>query len=365
MHQLRFTLQEFKILLVALACLLSGLTIEAQTGRGFILLSLPIVALVCLIHLASPSTYLTYVRQRVLGALLFCSIAILNGSRPETVILILSALIFFDSLESIKKTTDSNAAMLENLLSGVLLLLLIAAFFDFEFQLFGDQISLWSSEKDELIFPRLKLLFSEPSYLGAVAVGLLFFVRGVRLRWLLGGVAIMSQSYFALAYFGFLLTRNKPILCMIISATIGLFLFIQVYWSSDSFFFDNSGFVRLIGLIGLEEMSGLRILFGYGLGAGDEAIAPVFDIRGVSTANGFLFSLMYDLGFFGILGLYLAYTRKWFDVLHLTFLLLNFGAGSFLIPILMCIVTSSVAFSAKDVFSFLGRIFVHKHERVL
>lgn len=340
-----------------MATLFSGLTIEAATGRGFVLLSLPIIVFVCLLHLSNPFTYIHYVPSRVIGALLFVTVALVTGSRPETIALILSALIFFDALEANKiKMSDDRLRKMEKVLAGVLVLMLLGAFSDIHIVFLGNEYSLWSETMDGLGVPRLKLFFSEPSYLGSVAVGMLFVVQDRRLRWLLGTIAILSQSAYALAYLLFILLRNRPAELISISTVVALYLFFKVYWSNDEFFFENSGFVRLIGIIGLEDIAGLHWLFGYGLGAGDEAIAPVFDIRGVFVANGFLFSLIYDLGLFGVLGLYLVYKRQWFDILHLSFLLLNFGAGSFLIPLLMHVVRTSKNINLKNLISLPNRI---------
>jgi hypothetical protein len=115
-----------------------------------------------------------------------------------------------------------------------------------------------------------------------------------------------------------------------------IFLVFFIAREEVSIFFLNSGLVRLVGLTLLENMGGFSLWVGHGLGAGDLALEGLFREFGVETfANGFLFSLFYDVGLLGMLCLYLGYTRSLFDFILFNFLLLNFGIGSFLTPVLM------------------------------
>jgi hypothetical protein len=148
-------------------------------------------------------------------------------------------------------------------------------------------------------------------------------------------VAFLTHSLYAVAFFIFMMLRRNSFFLLI--SMISAFVFVFVITRDDSsLFFISSGLIRLVGINHLENIHGFSLWVGHGLGSGDIALERQFSEFGIDTiANGFLFSLIYDVGLMGMLCLYLAYTRSLFDFVLFNFLLLNFGIGSFLIPVLM------------------------------
>jgi hypothetical protein len=325
-HSIRFWL-------IGTSILFSGITIDANTGRGFILLATPIIGLLVLIHLLTHARYRTRWLAGVFG---FIFLSFINGSRPGSILLILISLILFEYLRDSQRGRYITAIDLRwlTVCGGVLALL---ATIDL---LAGRVASLWTiygeHENQFLDLPRLKLFFSEPSYLGVFSVATFFKLRGhPRFQKIALLVALLTQSLYAIAYFFVLMLRLNARLLMTVFI-FSIFLVFFIAREEVSIFFLNSGLVRLVGLTLLENMGGFSLWVGHGLGAGDLALEGLFSEFGVETfANGFLFSLFYDVGLLGMLCLYLGYTRSLFDFILFNFLLLNFGIGSFLTPVLM------------------------------
>ena len=325
--------QSIRFWLIAVSILFSGVTIDANTGRGFILLALPIIGLLVLLHL------INYARYRILwltGVSGFLCLSAVNGSRPGSVLLVLICLVLFRSLRESQRGRGIASIDLRWLACCVGILALLATIDLLTWRAVG----LWTiyAEHGDQFFdlPRLKLFFSEPSYLGVFSVAAFFKLRGhPRFQKIMLLVTCLTHSLYAVTYFFVLMQRHKArlLLVMLFSSIALVFLITQ---GEPALFFLSSGLIRLVGISQLENMQGFTLLVGHGLGAGDLALEGLFNDFGIETAaNGFLFSLFYDVGFLGMLCLYLAYSRSLFDFLLLNFLLLNFGIGSFLLPVLM------------------------------
>ncbi len=210
----------------------------------------------------------------------------------------------------------------------------------------GTTMRLWTGyaahETPLINVPRLKLFFSEPSYLGVFCAAVFFRLHGhPGLRWFMLLVICLTHSLFAAIYFLVLLLRRKTRLLAVLSC-VALAGVIAIAQADVDLFFVSSGLIRLVGITQLSNMDGLSLWLGHGLGAGDSALETLFNGYGIETANGFLFSLVYDVGLLGMLCLYLAYTRSFFDLVHFNLLLLNFGIGSFLLPVLLFMNTAAV-----------------------
>jgi hypothetical protein len=260
-------------------------------------------------------------------------VAITNHSRPGSTILILNALVLYEALRRVRtqmRPTKSDYTFLQ-------LILLLQIFLAAVDILIGRPLGLWYGG-DAIPGPlRLRLFFSEPSYLGLFSVGLIFAIpqRGIRGCLLL--ILLLTQSLYALAYALVLYLRRRPLLIAIggVCGLAAVAFLIRDYLM----FFSSSGLVRLAGIWLLPQMTAKQMLIGAGIGAGDLKLQTLYDLVGQSGAAGFFFSSVYDLGALGLFFIYLAYVRTRFDAAHLTFLLLNLGIGSFLIPVMMALYT--------------------------
>jgi hypothetical protein len=321
------------IFLIATACIFSGLAIGANTGKGFLLIMVPVAML------ASLSFVLTnrYYPLRWLAAVTgFLVVTLLNHSRPGSILLILNTMVLFEALRVAKaylRPTRTDYTLIQ----VAIVLLAFIAIVDLGT---GQGLGLWYQTDKLFSLPRLRLLFSEPSYLGLFGIGLIFAIRYTPIRIMLVPLVVLTQSFYAIAYAGVLLFRRWPILAI---GGIGGLGAILVLVTDNMMFFSNSGLVRLAGLSLLPQMSARQILIGAGLGAGDLKLQDLYDLINQTGAAGFLFSSIYDLGFFGLFFIYLAYVRSRFDAVHLTVLLLNLGMGSFIIPVLMSLFTKAAA----------------------
>jgi hypothetical protein len=325
-HSIRFWL-------ICTSILFSGMTIAANTGRGFFILALPMILLLVLTHLL---THIRYRTRWVVGVFGFLFLSFVNGSRPGSVFLVLICLVLFESLRESQRGRGISSIDLR-LLALCGWVLAILATFDL---LTGRVAGLWTiyaeHENQFIDLPRLKLFFSEPSYLGVFSVAAFFKLRcHPRIQKISLMITFLTQSLFAVAFFIVLMLRRNTLFLLIVMISAIVFVFVNTR-GEPSLFFLSSGLIRLVGIDHLENMHGFALLVGRGLGSGDLALERLFNDFGIDTiANGFLFSLFYDVGLLGMLCLYLAYTRSLFDFILLNFLLLNFGIGSFLIPVLM------------------------------
>ena len=325
-HSIRFWL-------LAVSTFFSGMTINASTGRGFILLAVPIIALLVLVHLL---THTRYRGRWLAGVCGFIFLSAVNGSRPGSVLLSLIGLVLFESLRESQRDRSITSIDLRWLTwVGVLLALLVTIDF-----VTGRAAGLWSANSvyggTKVDLPRLMLFFSEPSYLGVFCVAAFFKLRGhPGFQWTMLLLVFLTQSLFAGTFFLVLLLRRQALLLLVL-VLAGLIVMVVTTRGDPSMFFLSSGLIRLVGITQLENMHGLSLWLGHGLGAGDLALVGLFNDFGIQEqANGFLFSLVYDVGLLGMLCLYLAYSRSLFDLVLFNFLLLNFGLGSFLLPVLM------------------------------
>ncbi len=195
--------------LLGASILFSGMTIDASTGRGFILLALPVIGLLTLTHLL---THTGYRIRWLIGVIGFIFLGSINGSRPGSVFLVLICLVLFESLRVSQQGREIAAIDLRwlALFSGALALL---AMIDL---LTGRVLGLWSiyaeHESQFLDLPRLKLFFSEPSYLGVFSVAVFFKLRGYsRFQKITLLVTLLTQSMYAVVYFLFLKLRRKAL----------------------------------------------------------------------------------------------------------------------------------------------------------
>jgi hypothetical protein len=237
-HSIRFWL-------ISASILFSGMTIDANTGRGFILLALPLIGLLVLTHLLSHTRYRT---RWLVGVFGFILLSFVNGSRPGSVFLVLICLVLFESLRESQQGRGITSIDLRWLvLFGGILALLAAIDL-----LTGRVVGLWSiygeHENKFLDLPRLKLFFSEPSYLGVFSVAAFFKLRGhPRFQKILLLITLLTQSMYAAVYFIFLMLRHKArLLLVLFISAVALTFFItreEVY-----IFFLSSGLIRLVGI---------------------------------------------------------------------------------------------------------------------
>ena len=324
--------RNFAIFFLTLGCLFSGWAVSANTGTGFILVMLPVVASVSVLHLLTQRTYRVQWLISVLG---FLAVATFNGSRPGSVILILNGMVLVEVLRIVQRHVRLVAADVQLLNLSLMLLLILAAA---DLLLLNRLLGFWSDIPKFVNLPRLRMRFSEASYLGSFAVALFFVLPNRLTRLLLLPIIFLTQSYYAYSYAGILYFRKRPIIVATLAAASLTVLLLTVssdVLSSSQFYFQNSGLLRLAGLTILDNLTLKGILIGEGIGAGNAALEVLYSAQGASNAAGFFFSTVYDLGLLGMVFLYGAFARSKFDIVHLTFLLLNFGAGSFLIPVLM------------------------------
>ncbi|MDN3679474.1 hypothetical protein QWZ04_03925 [Vibrio tapetis subsp. quintayensis] len=217
-----------------------------------------------------------------------------------------------------------------------------------------NDFTLWSSTKEELGgFPRLRMFSDEASYFGMIVVAFLFLSASRLKICIYSFLFVISQSYYSILYFVLLIFRRFVNLIIITSLIFSFFLF-PFLLAFPELYFSNSGLIRLIGLNLIPSMDFSQWVFGSGIGLGDKALTPLFNSFGVENGSGFLFSFFYDVGALGLFGYFLCVCRNRFDVILLTFLLLNFGAASF--NIIFIISISRYLFLKSDKWVFKSPI---------
>jgi hypothetical protein len=150
-------------------------------------------------------------------------------------------------------------------------------------------------------------------------------------------ILLLTHSIFGFVVFVFLKTRPLFEKSKFIKISLIFSIFILSYLLSNAnagLFFQNSGLIRLIGVLLLKDLKLSNFIFGNGIASGDELLLNTFENFGVYSANGFLFSLIYDIGLIGSISIIIVYAENIYDVLLIILLLLNLSAGNFLFPIL-------------------------------
>lgn len=268
-------------------------------------------------------------RIKALAMMTFIFILLVNGSPLTTVALVVFNIGMFLILsQHISRTFDARGEDL------VFWIWMVFIFISFSSLLIFYDSSLWSyypPATDAIIPFRLKMMFSEPSHLGVFAVALMSISQSRRLRSLLLLSILLTHSYFSWVILLVLKFRNYSKSLYVVVA-VSFFVFVYFTYLSSDLFWQNSGFIRLIGIGYLFQNIDLLDLFvGHGFGAGDIKLTPVFESHGVEQANGFLFSTIYDVGLIGMFAFYYLLCRNIFEVFILSLLLLNFGIGSFIL----------------------------------
>jgi hypothetical protein len=334
---MKLFIKNFHFWIISIACLFSGLTLSANTGSGFILAAYPLIILLVIINLFSNERYRI---QWLIGTIGFLILSIINGSRLGSVVLVVLNLFLIESIRQNNTINYISIIDLKWALRMVLIFMLLAIIDLLSKNLLGLWVFYSTGEREVFDFPRLKLFFSEPSYLGMFCVAVLYKLKmNSNLFRLIAAIAIATHSLVALIYFLVLYYRKKIIWLNLLFLS-GVVLAFYLARTDVDLFFTSSGLVRLVGITELIKIRGFQLLIGQGLGSGDVELQSLFIDYGIEYASGFVFSLIYDVGILGMFFLYLAYSRNIFDFFHLNFLLLNLGIGSFLLPILMCINTN-------------------------
>ncbi len=318
------------LFMILMAALTTGFFIESQiANKGIIVLSQLVLSLLMFIYIF---TNHIYSKKWIISSSILVLLLLFNGSKIGSILLVGVVLVLAEVLRSIEKVIDIKKLLTYKYLYVYILIILSFALI----ALSSNEYIFWTP--DSKIFPleRLKLLMSEPSYLGMLLSPLLLYDNSFFNKIALYILMLLTQSYLAFSYVGFLklLTFKKGIYVIIIIGIITLYYLVGLSFHN---FFVNSGMVRLVGitLFTNHPIEISTLFFGHGLGAGDFALTQYFNDLHVKTANGFIFSAFYDIGIVGI-GLYLyALGRNKLEYIILLFLLLNFGLGDILVPIIL------------------------------
>jgi hypothetical protein len=313
-----------------------GVIIEtSMSSKGIIVLSsvlsIPLVVLLVVFRLRFSKTWAVY--------FIFLSVILFYASGfYGAVFLVLLNVLAYRILQQLPKSRVID--YINSNLFLIFFLVYISVSFIFaevaDWSAFSGNPKLFSLE-------RLRLFTSEPSYLAMLLVPLFFILENKYSKFLIIIFVILTQSYlgfvlFLLIYF---LRRKRIGLLIYVVASLVLISYIA---SSDIEYFSNSGLIRLVGIkLFLDDSVNLfNIIFGSGLGSGDEALKPFFESFGVSEANSFLFGLVYDTGLLGFLLLLLSYGVNLRGAILLLLIFLNFGAGHVLVPVILFLSNLSV-----------------------
>jgi hypothetical protein len=339
-RRLRPYRSDWVAIVVLLCCLASGFAVSAQTGKGILLVAAPIIVAIPLIRMVTDATYNKGFLVALIG---FVSLTLLNGSRLTSVALVVAGILLFESLQRRFQVNrwdraDTRAFLVVVALVCALSLLDVVTGLHFDTWVrYTEGVSRFSAVE---VLPRLRLFFSEPSYLGTFAAAALYWGRHSRaVLILMGGLLLATHSLYGFVYLFVLLLRSYPrALLLGLSAGLAGSMIAMKILGADLFFL-SSGLVRLVGASLFDSMSITQLLFGAGIGSGDERLSDLFVNYGVfDVANGFIWTFLYDAGIIGAIFYFCAYCRSIFEVVHLSVLLLNFGPGSFLVPVLQVLV---------------------------
>jgi hypothetical protein len=325
---------------VLLCCLGSGIAVSASTGKGILLVAAPAIAIVPLLRLVSGARYSV---AFVMVSVAFLALSLANGSRVTSIFLVYSSMLLFESM--VRRFSENSWQKGDLLaLSLVIWMVIAVSLFDAAMGLpldtwvrYAEGVSRFSIVE---AVPRLRLFFSEPSYLGTFAAASLYWGRrSPRFAVLAAVVLLATHSLFAFVYLSVLVLRRHPrALFVMLVAGLAASLAVVRILGTDIFFL-SSGLVRLVGASLFDSMTLPQIFVGAGIGVGDEQLADLFADYGIfDVANGFIWTVFYDLGIIGCALYFLVYCRSLFEVVHLAVLLMNFGAGSFLVPVLQMFV---------------------------
>lgn len=344
--------------LILVCCLGSGFAISAQTGKGILLVAAPIVVVIPLIRMVTSATYEAGFLLALLG---FLSLSLLNNSRLTSIALVLAGMLLFESIVRrfrINKwdRVDTRILLIVVTFICALSALDVATGLHFDTWVrYTEGVSRFSVVE---VLPRLRLFFSEPSYLGTFAAAAFYWGRRSRpVAVLMGALLLATHSLFGLVYLLVLLLRAYPRMLLVgLAACLAASIITMRILGADLFFL-SSGLVRLVGASLFGSISTAQLLFGAGIGSGDEQLSNLFVTYGVfDVANGFIWTFLYDSGIIGTILYFLIYCRSMFEVVHLSVLLLNFGPGSFLVPVLQVLVRMNEDQERTRAFSFRIRL---------
>jgi len=315
---------------VIIAAFFSGYFIETDvSNRGIVVLTQIAVGIIAMLYFI---TNFKYSRRWLALCITLFLLLILNGSGYGSVALISLNLVLVEIFRKSLININIDRFFNYKFLFMSIYFLLLVAFIDF---LYGFQY-LWSHDSKFLFINRLKLFTSEPSYLAMLIVPLIFITNSIKNKIAMHSILLLTQSYLGYVFLGVIyFLSKKSNYVFIYIAGISIFLYLLTIDFRD--FFSNSGFVRLVGvtLFTNGDVNIVGLLLGNGVGAGDDILQPSFSKLGIDQTNGFIFSALYDMGLIGLfLFVYILGSNK-FEYLVTLFLLLNFGAGNFLLVVIL------------------------------
>jgi len=325
----------FLLPIMFLLTLLSGITIPVGV-RGYLPIASVFFATYVCVYCVIYNLKLS--NKRFYEFIFFILILLINGSPLTT-----SALVIFNILTLFILNPHLKRLYGQKDEALVFIIILSTVCFALFSLIVMDDSFLWSKyaplEVESKLIPiRLKLFFIEPSHLGIFSAIMFFLSKKIRSKFLFLTMLTLTGSLFGLVFFLILKFRKYPIILSIILG-IGFIVFISQALNNPTLAFTNSGTVRLIGAIHLfNNLEPLKLLLGFGLGSGDQALLPIFKAINIDQANGFIFSSIYDLGIGATILFFKIFCNNIFDLLILILLLLNFGLGSFLLVIFFLMV---------------------------
>lgn len=311
---------------ILLAAFLSGYFIHTNiTNKGILVASQIFISFFALMYFF---VNFKFDKKWLILSFLLLTLLILNGSSYGSILLVSVNLILIEIIRKFRLHEKLMHYINYKYLYVLVYAILLISFIDLTI---GTK-SLWSHDTKFLSLHRLMLLTSEPSHLSLLIAPLIYIVHSVKNKIALSSILFFTQSYLGFIFYAliyFLLQKSAKLIFVLIG------LFSVVYLSTLEFtdFFSNSGLVRLVGitLFTNENLDIIRLIFGHGLGSGDNILQSSFNVQGVEQANGFIFSTLYDLGFLGLFLFIYIMGKNYFDYFVLFILLLNFGVGHILI----------------------------------
>ena len=207
-----------------------------------------------------------------------------------------------------------------------------------------------SSPKDPFNL-RLRIFTPEASFLGSF-LGIISYAMFAQKKLVSGAITLalclLAQSYLAIAIIIaiYIIKKIEWIVYLAIPVMIGL-IYNEIINQNIDFFINNSGLIRLGGILVFNQIQTSEILLGIGLGNSDLMLVEILKIGIFDRLPSFLFGYIADIGLLGFAAYsyMIAGNRK--DFLILILLLLNFPPLFPIIPILLSIVRTPALNGAK------------------
>ncbi len=315
--------------LVIVSAFLSGLTVDDignRDGKPILALLTSVIALI----LYAAQILRKPTQQKLHLLFIMGLLLVANGTSFFSTMFLLSNLATYIILDQYVANIDLG----ERRIRYVVQLMIVTAVAAVIVDQAGVDAEIWSTEKfSQLSIQRLRLFTNEASYLGFLSALLLVSVEKQPIKLIPIALLAATQSAYGLAAAMLLTWRHHIATVFVGSAVVGLGLSLYLVSHDIFIYFQNSVFIRFVGLEILKTSDILELLWGKGLAYSDMALQPLFDILQVEGAASFLFGFVADVGILGFATYYLVFCRNLADIAFLSFLLLNFGASSLYIPL--------------------------------